>query len=488
MKVLARSKFFLVIVLLFGLNACTTIPADQRAEIRAEVDQVASETVARMVAEDPSTQAELDSAVGYLVGRMSATKVPIVGGGYGLAVVHDTEAQTRTYLNITRFDFGAGLGSGLYRALIIFDTREAMEKFRDGTAERTIGTESQAGSRGAGITLLQGDGYSARVVSEAGVALTATARLVTTSINRDLTDTGVSEISIPNIGLSNVGDQGAAGPRQWDHKLPFLAQRVIDEGYDLPLPYGIGLLYAHVDQQQLLQELQVGINGNAKEPFEFVAFENAFSISDTVGIKADAWLFPFMNVFVNVGKVDGNAPMDVILDGNGMLEQLGVDCGSFPPSLLCPVLEDQTFLLPITAPFNGTSYSFGATFAGGWNDWFVAIPITTTYYEPSNNSTDGDIVTASPRGGRVFDLGRKGRLSLFAGANYIDSNVTAEGTVSTPDGQLVIDYTIDQENKDKWNAVIGFNWDVNRRFSWMAEYDGFTGSRDAFITSLVWKY
>jgi hypothetical protein len=45
-----------------------------------------------------------------------------------------------------------------------------------------------------------------------------------------------------------------------------------------------------------------------------------------------------------------------------------------------------------------------------------------------------------------------------------------------------------QQSKDKWNAVTGINRDTNRRFSWMAEYNGFTGSRDAFITSLEWTY
>ena len=90
------------------LSACTTIPVDQRAEIRNEVDQTAVETVARVVAEDATVQDAIDQSVGYMVGRMSATKVPIVGGGYGLAVLHDQEKGTRTYLDITRFDLGLG--------------------------------------------------------------------------------------------------------------------------------------------------------------------------------------------------------------------------------------------------------------------------------------------------------------------------------------------------------------------------------------------
>jgi len=86
------------------MSACTTIPVDQRAEIRDEVDQVAAETIASIVMEDPTVQDALDQTVGYLAGRMSATKVPIVGGGYGLAVLHDKDNGTRTYLNVTRFD------------------------------------------------------------------------------------------------------------------------------------------------------------------------------------------------------------------------------------------------------------------------------------------------------------------------------------------------------------------------------------------------
>lgn len=129
--VLTTNLSTVVIALIIGfLSACTTIPVDERAEVRKEVDQAAAETIARMAAEDPTVQDSLNRAVGYLVGRMSATKVPIVGGGYGLAVLHDQERDTRTYLDITRFDLGAGLGAGRFSALMIFESREAMERYR----------------------------------------------------------------------------------------------------------------------------------------------------------------------------------------------------------------------------------------------------------------------------------------------------------------------------------------------------------------------
>jgi hypothetical protein len=467
---------------------CTTIPVDQRAEIRKEVDDAAAETIARMTADDPTLQAAIDEATGYLVGRMSATKVPIVGGGYGLAVLRDKELGTRTYLDITRFDLGAGLGAGRFSVLITFEDRAAMLRFRDGYWQPAVGVESAAGSRSGNVLTSSGDGYTVHMISDTGAALTATARLIRTSINHDLTDTGVSEISIPNIGFTTVDEQGEAAPRIWDHKLPFFAQQVIDKGYDLPLPYGIGLTYAHVDQEQVLDNLLVGINGADKEAFPFVSFDNASSVSDSASLKADAWLFPFLNVFGMLGRVDGEAPLDVLIDGNGMLDQLQIDCTSRPVNPLCGILEDQTFLLPINAQFRGTTYGLGMTLAAGWNGWFVTLPINITYADMDGKDTDGLVKTVTPRFGKVFNLGRKGNLALFAGGNYLQSDLTVSGTETTPDGLLVIDYTIDQRNKDNWNALLGFNWDINKRLSWAAEYDGFSGSREAFITSISWKY
>ena len=84
LKVLIRLSS--AVLLLGFLQACTTIPVDERNQVRDEVNQTAETTIAQMVANDPEVQKSLDSAVGYAVARVSATKIPVLGGGYGLAI------------------------------------------------------------------------------------------------------------------------------------------------------------------------------------------------------------------------------------------------------------------------------------------------------------------------------------------------------------------------------------------------------------------
>ena len=200
----------------------------------------------------------------------------------------------------------------------------------------------------------------------------------------------------------------------------------------------------------------------------------------------DAWLFPFMNVFAMLGRIDGKAPLDVILDGNGMLNQLGISCSGPVPNPLCAKLKDQTITLPIEAPYSGNTYGVGTVLAGGWNNWFVAIPMSFTYADMDTTNTEGISITITPRAGRILNLNKWGNLSLFGGGNYFDTELTITGSIGIEG--LTIDYTVEQKNEDKWNLLIGGHWDINERWSWSAEYNGFIGSRDAFITSFGFRF
>jgi len=283
------------------LTACTTIPVEKRAGLRMEINQRTDDAIATLVERNPEIQESLDTSVGYFVGHISGAKLPVVGAGSGLGLLYDREASTRTYMNIKRYDVGVGLGVGKFRALIIFQDRETFEEFRSGVWRPGIGAESGAGEKGTTTVAEVGKGASFYLLPETGAAMVASARLVRISVNEDLTDTGVASLSLPNTGFTVSDRQGEDAPRVWDHKLPFMAQKVVDMGYDLPLPYGIGITYAKVDQDQLVDNLQVGINGRETEPFEFVTFTNASSDSDSLQLKLDAWIFPFLNVYGLLG-------------------------------------------------------------------------------------------------------------------------------------------------------------------------------------------
>jgi hypothetical protein len=478
-----------IVTTLVTIVACRTIPIEDREPLRQKINDRASETIETIVEKKPEVREKIDDSAGYFFGRVSGVKAPVIGFGTGLGVLVDKEQSTRTYLNINRFDLGMGLGSGTVRVLALFQDRKALEKFSGGKWTGGLGLESGAGEK-ATVTAAQVDeGLKVLLVPETGAAFLATARLVKVSVNEDLTDTGVSEVGIPNRGFDRRERQGNDAPRKWEHRLPFFAQKVIDKGFDLPLPYGIGLTFAHVDQENLIDGLEVGINGREKAPFQFVSFENVISESNSLQLKLDTWLFPFMNVFALLGKVEGDAPVDVILDGNDTLDYLEIDCSGPLPNPLCNLLQDQTIKLPtIPADFSGWTYGVGTVLAGGWNNWFVAVPISFTYADMEGTDSEGIAVTVTPRLGRTFNLNKWGNLSLYGGGNYLDVELTVTGQVSTPDGLLVIDYTVDQENKDNWNLVTGVNWDINKRWSLAAEYNGFIGSREAVIISLGTRF
>jgi hypothetical protein len=466
---------------------CASIPVDERDQVRAEIDQRAAEVIAEMSGENPRFEASFEAAQGYLVGQLSSATLLLLGGATGIGVLVDKADETRTYLNVDRIDLGVGIGASRARFIILFTEREPLERFKRGTWKPTFAAESTAGSKG-GAEVSPTEGVTLHVLGDGGASISTTARLARLSVNTDLTDTGLSDISIPNTTFSSAGEQDAHAPRIWGRKLPFLAQKVIDEGYDLPLPYGGGVVYANVRQDMLLDELEVGINGREKEPFRFVAFDNAKAKNETTQLKLDAWLFPFMNVFAMLGDVRGTATLDVLLDGNGMLDHLDIECSGFPPKPLCGLLEDQMFTLPIETTFSGTTYGIGTTLAGGWKGWFVAIPFSFTYADMKTTATDGISITVTPRAGRVINMRRWGNLAFFGGGNYLKTELAIEGQVSTPDELVVIDYTIEQQNTDRWNLVIGANWDINKHLSWAVEYDGFIGTREAFISSLTYRW
>ena len=214
MRTIVRSGILGAFLLLFA--ACSSIPVEDRPGRRADVDAMAASTIEKLLADDPTMQAELDAAVGYMAARVSSVSAPLVGGGTGLGVVVDNLNRTRTYMDVRRFDLSAGLGAQSYRVLLIFNDKVVMEEFRSGTQRQSAGAEAVAGSAGGSSVRGQAEGFTYRLLTEGGAVAGVNVRLIRLSINHDLTDTGISEITIPNRGFDTPDGHDDKAPRRWD--------------------------------------------------------------------------------------------------------------------------------------------------------------------------------------------------------------------------------------------------------------------------------
>jgi hypothetical protein len=465
-------------------SGCSSIPVGERENVRSEINALAVESLADFVAHDPSLQEEIDQSAGYFVGSGETSLLILASSVDSVGVLYDRGQQTRTYLNIDEFGVGAGLGSADFELLLIIKSNETLQQMKKGKWIPSADVFSMAGES-ENLSKWVGDDMSVYIRSESGAAAGANLRLARVSVNPDLTDTGISDYNFPNHPGPKGIPKDEDAPRVWPYKLPFLAQRVIDKGFDLPLPYGAGWVYADLSQDMELTNMYVGFNGGEKRQFAVLSLENSVADTKTNQFKMDTWILPFMNVFVIVGKVDGSADLDVLLDGNAILEDRETDCSGIPRPPLCSRLENRSLTVPVVADVTATNFGFGTILAGGWNGWIAALPMTYTVAVRDGSVTVGSSITASPRIGRAINLGNLGNLTLFGGASYLKTDYTIDGTFVVPgDVDLTLDYTIDQDNTDPWNLLLGFNWDVSKRWSWTLEYDGFTGSRTAFITAI----
>jgi hypothetical protein len=298
----------------------------------------------------------------------------------------------------------------------------------------------------------------------------------------------------PHLKSGKLGvhpDVGEGEKRVWPHKLPFLGQKVTDLGFDLPIPYGVALVGVWMKQDVSLSDLRVKLSNSpapaVQVPFVTIGTSNAETL--TAEGKFDFWLFPFLNVFAFAGHIDGEAFVPITVPGEDTLKAvappIGALCDNPPGSPLRPDLCDQDFVILDNSKYQGTNLGVGATLAGGFGKWFVAIPLS---YAASDLSNTTDFVRAfegSLRFGFHAPYREDGMFAVYLGATYLDTEQDITGTVSG--GGISIDYTIHQKALEPWNYLAGFNWTITPKW-WLQAEVGFGGTRQNVIASMTYRF
>lgn len=304
--------------------------------------------------------------------------------------------------------------------------------------------------------------------------------------------------------------QGPANKdKVWDRILPIGGQVAIYNGYDLPLPFGVSFLFAHVSQDQTISDMKAGYGGPANTNIDFLSFDKFRTQTNTPQLKLDAWVLPFLNVFATVGRIKGTIDIKMSMPKGSVVTSTPVTnaiqggisayCSKNPikckagsnllPDSSPDLFNGEPWQLGAEAHVEGYNYSFGAMLAGASGDWFYTMPIVYTQTKMKKTDVDGGTLNIQPRVGYMFNLDHGFDLGVYTGASYMDIDQTIKGGFNLEtmeaskdfDSPHTIAFEVHQENTDKWAGIIGFNLNVNKHLSTAMEYTGLIGDRRQLI-------
>ncbi|OTA20236.1 hypothetical protein Xbed_01711 [Xenorhabdus beddingii] len=271
--------------------------------------------------------------------------------------------------------------------------------------------------------------------------------------------------------------------------LPIWGDAARAKGYDLPEPFGASYSYMNMRQNIVVDSIKFKFTNPKFHPWEKGTVVNAGDTrekSETHMLKLDSWLLPFLNVYGVYGKTKGTSRTNL-------------------DSIYFINMDDPAWEnLPFELNFKGKTFGGGATFAGGYNQFFATLD--ANYTRTNLDILDGDIsaLVITPRIGYefifepLFTGQRNTKVQIWVGAMYQDITQRFKGDVSGLDlppelslfemikSQTDIKFDVKQHLAHKWNNTAGVRVEVTRNFNILSEV-GF-GNRNSFFISGEFRF
>ncbi|HEY7088282.1 MAG TPA: lipid-binding SYLF domain-containing protein [Tepidisphaeraceae bacterium] len=118
----------MVCMLLAGVG-CNTAPKSE--EGRENLVSNADSALKQMTAADPSLQNFINRGYGYAIFPKVGKGAWIVGGAYGRGAVYE-QGQFIGYADISQATVGLQAGGQTYMQLLVFENKDALERFKSG--------------------------------------------------------------------------------------------------------------------------------------------------------------------------------------------------------------------------------------------------------------------------------------------------------------------------------------------------------------------
>ncbi|TPH12152.1 hypothetical protein [Litorilituus lipolyticus] len=306
---------------------------------------------------------------------------------------------------------------------------------------------------------------------------------------------------VSSVGYEPVNPSALPPRNRWSDFLPILGKEAREQGYLLPLPFGISLV--GLTQKQPFEVSKIGLAFDGQEDSnlndfigEVVEAKNLEVSDSTLNLRLDAWILPFWNVYGLVGRTKGKAELELDFElpiptplliaagiGNGLnakrCESVELPyTGPAPGSCLLSSRGIDT-----TLHFEGTVLGYGTTIAGGYGDFFGMFDM---------NYTEADINIAIDKSKQTVysaRLGWNGKIGLFQGQIWVGAmKQDIEQTLNLPVPTTDIAVVIDQHVSSPYNYLIGAQWNITEEWAVIAETNFAFSDRQQFMMQLGYRF
>ncbi len=270
---------------------------------------------------------------------------------------------------------------------------------------------------------------------------------------------------------------------------PIFGEEAIAKGYKLPKPMGINFVYVDMEQNVDINKIElsklyfnkINLDPILKKDFNFsIDAKKAKSINKNKIVRADLWIFPFLNVYGIFGQTKGYSKTKVDINIAAK--------NPFFNFLLKPILSKVPKDMDFTLNYDGITYGMGTTLVTGYRNFFFIGDLN--YTKTSLDIIEGEIsaLVLSPKIGYNFTF-YKLPISIWFGGMYQDITQTLKGNIADViklPVPITGKFEIDESSSSNWNKIIGLRTEFYETIETTLEF-GY-GDRKSMTLALGYRF
>ena len=300
---------------------------------------------------------------------------------------------------------------------------------------------------------------------------------------------------------------------KYDNIFPIWGQKIYKKGFDIPYPTGIMANYIYVKQGLIIDNMRLGLlTENRDLPLtevDFIDFGDNYASASTFLIRPDLWVLPFLNVYGLFGSGSSTTEINMKFpfELNSIVEQevrtsgFGLTAGGgigpiwlaldgnitwTKPELLDKAVEVRTFgtrlghnFVNSTKPYRNIGVWIGAMSVSLGSETVGEIKLSDALPQETWDRADEIVDSYDNWYNNTATIAQKAIADQTLGP-LVDA-------IGSADGSAIIRYGLDKQIKQKWNGVIGAQFQLNKNWIFRTE-GGVIGDRKSLLLSANWRF